>query len=85
MWLNQLKIAIVEKNTNKLNELMDALPQLENNKEIKEALFLLREASELVYTLKDKTSISMRQMKKNIDFLKSTQSPTQRNTLDIKS
>ena len=85
MWLKQLKIAIIEKNTNKLNELMDSLPQLENTEEIEEALYLIKEASELVYTLKDETSVSMRQMKKNIDFLNSTQTSTQKNTLDITS
>ncbi len=85
MWLNKLKIAIVEKNTDILNELMDTLPQLENSKEIEQALFLIREASELVHTLKDETSLSMKKIKKNIDFLKSTQTPIKKSILDIKS
>ncbi|WP_455757420.1 hypothetical protein [Sulfurimonas sp.] len=83
MWLKQLKIAIVEKNTDNINKLMDDIPQLEDIDEINQAIYLLREASELVHTLKDDVSKSMIQMKKNIDFLKSTQSK-KKSTLDIK-
>ena len=84
MWLNNLKIAIVEKNTDKINELLDDLPQLEKAEEIEEAIYLLREASELIHTLQDETSHSMRQIKKNLQFLRSTEIPTSKR-LDIKS
>jgi len=83
MWLTKLKIAIVEKNIEKLDQLMDDIPELETQKEIDEAIHLLREATSLVEGLKDKTSASMKQMKKNINFLKSTQAP-RINKLDIK-
>ncbi len=84
MWLNQLKIAIVEKNTDRLNELMDDIPQLEKKEDINQAIYLIKEATELVQSLQDETSASMRQMKKNIDFLKSTEHRTS-NRLDVKS
>ena len=84
MWLNHLKIAIVEKNTDRLNELMDEIPQLERKEDINQAIYLLKEATELVLTLQDETSASMKQMKKNIEFLKSTEHRTS-NRLDIKS
>jgi len=71
MWLNQLKIAIIEKNINNLDKLLDDIPTLSDAAEIEEAIYLLREASELVYTLQDKTKSSMTQIKKNIDFLNS--------------
>jgi len=48
MWLTKLKIAIVEKNTDNLNKLMDDIPQLEDKKEIEEAIYLLKEASAIV-------------------------------------
>jgi predicted translin family RNA/ssDNA-binding protein len=83
MWLTKLKIAIIEKNTDNLNSLMDEIPELENPKEIEEALYLLQEATTLVTTLRDNTAASMKQLKKNIDFLKSTQAP-QENKLDVK-
>ena len=84
MWLNELKIAIIEKNTDKLNKLMDNLPQLSEKKDIETALFLLMEATKLVEGLRDNTSASMIQMQKNINFLKSTQAPLT-SSLDINS
>jgi len=84
MWLNQLKIAIVEKNTDNLNKLIDDIPTLEDIDDINQAIYLLREASELVHTLKDDTSARMKQMKKNLDFLKATERK-KKSTLDIKS
>ena len=84
MWLTNLKIAIVEKNTDRLTELMDDIPQLEKKEDIEQAIYLIKEATELVLTLQDKTSSSMKQMKKNIDFLKSTEHRTS-NRLDVRS
>jgi hypothetical protein len=84
MWLTKLKIAIVEKDVDKLSKLMDDLPKLESTEEMTEAVYLIREAAELVYTLKDNASASMKQIKKNLNFLESTQS-LQVNKLDIKS
>jgi len=84
MWLNELKIAIIEKNTDKLNTLMDSLPELSDAKEINQALHLLKEATSLVEGLRDATEASMIQMKKNIKFLKSTQAPTV-SKLDVSS
>jgi len=83
MWLSKLKIAIIEKNTDALNILMDDIPQLSDADDIQEAIFLLKEATDLVSGLKNKTASSMKQMKKNIQFLKATQAP-RTNTLDIK-
>ena len=74
MWLKSLKIAIVEKNTEKINELMDSIPTLENDAEVQEAIYLLRAAWELVLSFQNDIQKSMSQMKKNLDFLKSTES-----------
>lgn len=78
MWLNKLKIAIVEKDTHSLNALLEALPKFEDAKEIEKAIYLLQEASSLVENLKDETSHSMKQIKKNLQFLRSTDIPTSR-------
>jgi len=75
MWLKSLKIAILEKNTEKMAQLMDALPQFEKQEDIASALVLISEAKKLVVALRDDTALSMAQMKKNIDFLESTQRP----------
>ena len=84
MWLHELKIAIVEKDINKLNLLLDDIPQLEKPEETDSALCLLEEASTIVLDLKESTAASMAQMKKNINFLESTQAPSA-NKFDIKS
>jgi len=84
MWLKKLKIAIIEKNADALNALMDDIPKFSNADDIQEVIFLLKEATDLVSGLKDETASSMKQMKKNINFLKSTQAP-KIGTLDIKS
>jgi len=84
MWLNKLKIAIIEKNTNALGKLLDDIPQLKTQKEIEEAIYLLKEATSLMNNLKEETKASMKQIKKNLDFLRSTDIPTSKK-LDIKS
>jgi len=63
---------------------MDSVPSLSDAREIDEALHLLQAATTLVEALKSETQASMVQMKKNIDFMNSTQAPSS-NTLDIKS
>ncbi|MCF6331192.1 MAG: hypothetical protein L3I99_06560 [Sulfurimonas sp.] len=85
MWLNRLKIAIVEKNTNEIDKLLDEVPEFSNKKAMQEAMYLMREASELLYSLKDETGEILSQIKKNIDFLNSTQTPTYQTKIDIKS
>ena len=84
MWLTKLKVAIVEKDTQTFSKLIEAVPKLESTEEMSEAVYLIREASELLYTLQDATSASMKQIKKNLIFLKSTEAP-RASQLDIKS
>ncbi|MEA3372131.1 MAG: hypothetical protein U9Q62_00430 [Campylobacterota bacterium] len=84
MWLTKLKIAIVEKNTDALAKLLEEMPELSDVQEMREAMYLLAEASELLHTLKDETAASMEQVQKNISFLRSTETQSS-NKLDIKS
>ena len=79
MWLKKLKIAIVEENTTAISKLMEEIPKLTDKAEIEEALFLLKSADKLISSLKNTTNITMQQMRKNIDFLKSTQAPKKNN------
>ena len=83
MWLNNFKIAIIEKNTQNINKLLDEVPQFKDIDEIEEVMYLMREASELLHTLKNETASTMSQLKKNIEFLNSTQHD-EKNFLDIK-
>ncbi len=84
MWLNDLQIAIIEKDTTKLDKLTKELPRFENKDEMTKASYLLKEAATLLYELKDETSHTMNQIKKNMDFIKSTQKKPE-NKLDVKS
>jgi len=72
VWLNQLKVAVVQKDVELLGKLLKEVPALEDSKEIEQARFLLKEATAIVQKLKDDTAASMVQMKKNLDFLNST-------------
>jgi len=73
MWLNQLKIAIVQKDVELLDSLLQDIPQLQDEKEIESALYLLQEATVLLQTFKEEAASSMQQIKKNLDFLNSTE------------
>jgi len=84
MWLKEFKIALIEKDIDRLTKLMESLPELTEATEIDEALHLLKAATILVESLRDDTKSSMIQMKKNMDFLKSTQAPIM-GKLDITS
>lgn len=82
MWLNNLKIAVIEKDLEKVEKLLDEMPELHDVKDIEQALYLLHEATVQATLLKEHTADSMMRIKKNIDFLRATehQSP---NKLDI--
>lgn len=84
MWHNKLKIAIVEKNTDALDKLLNEVPEFSDISDAKEAMYLLREASILMHTLKDETLGTIKQIKQNIDFLHSAEAP-KISKLDIKS
>lgn len=84
MWLNSLKIAIIEKNTDAMDKLLDDIPEFSDKQELQEAIYLSREALELLHTLKDEASLNMSKIQKNISFLKSTEVRSS-TRLDIKS
>ena len=82
MWLNELKIALVQQDIEKLNNLLESIPPLDNLTDINEAIHLLDEATKMVVTKQNKALSSMQTIKKNIDFLKSTK-PQRQNNLNI--
>ena len=84
MWIKKLQIAIIEKNPDEIGALMNETLEFKDKKDIETAMYLLKEANELMHTLKDETAFTLRQLKKNINFLKSTQTQTH-NRLDVRS
>ncbi len=83
MWLGKLKIAVIEGDVASLQKLLSDVPELKEKREREEALYLLKEATSQMQKLKDETLVSMQQMKKNLDFLRATDSRSFKN-LDIR-
>lgn len=83
MWINNLKIAIVEQNTKLLEELLSDIPHFEKKEDIEQVKYLLQEASSMMHILREDAATTMKQIKKNLDFLRSNDIITSKN-LDIK-
>lgn len=84
MWLDQLKIAVSQKDIELLGSLLSDIPNLTEKKELDSAIVLLAQAKEIVLNLQNETVASMQQIKKNREFLQSTQA-VKSHRLDIKS
>lgn len=84
MYLQEFKIALIEKDIQKLEKLADIDLQFDTVKEMQEAMFLIKQAEEFLRELKNDTVLSMQQLKKNIDSLKATEAPAVKK-LDITS
>ncbi|MDH4944749.1 hypothetical protein [Sulfurimonas sp. C5] len=84
MWLNQLKIAVSQKDMDLLGSLLADIPNLTDKEELDSAIVLLAQAKEIIQELQNETAASMKQIKKNLEFLKSTET-TQPHRLDVKS
>jgi predicted sugar kinase len=84
MWLNKLKVAVVEEDIDLLASLLEDIPQLKDAKEREHARYLLDAAKKIVQELQDSTALSMLHIQKNKEFLKATRN-MQDNRLDITS
>ncbi len=83
-WLNKLKVAVVTKDVPLLEELLSSLPDDLEDEERAQALYLLKEGAKMISALQENTLTTMVQIKKNLDFLNSSDGTKVRNTLDIK-
>lgn len=72
MWLNKFKVALLQKDADALNSLLDEVPDFTNKEDKEQTMYLIQEALVVMYTLQDEASYSMLQIKKNINFLKSS-------------
>ncbi|SFV75898.1 hypothetical protein MNB_SM-3-828 [hydrothermal vent metagenome] len=68
MWLDEFKIALVTKDIQKLETLLENIPTLQSQEEIQQALFLLQQATQLIEQLKTKTKKKMDLLQKNRSF-----------------
>ncbi len=68
-WLNELKVAYLNKNDNKLNELLDNTPILKTRDEMFEALAIMEQIAEYAKAQKEKLGVEMRKLKQTKNFL----------------
>ncbi len=81
-WLSELKVAVVSKDPQKISTLIDTMPTFEKIEEMHQALFLFKEAYLLMNELKNETLLQREQIKKSMDFLKST-AVEKKNAFDV--
>ncbi len=82
MWLNDLKVALVLQDIKKMEQLLDNIPTLENLEDIKQAKLLIDQMLEVVTQKKEQTTLSMKKIRKNLDFLNAT-AAQKKHKLDI--
>jgi hypothetical protein len=73
MWHKEMQVALVTQDIDKLSELIDQPLAFETLEEMEHAQYLFAEAVKLLRTLQNETSLTMKKIKQNIDFLKATQ------------
>jgi len=76
IWLNDLKKAIILQDTQKLESLLDQMPQFSNLPDMEEATYLLFNAQKFLESERSLILYSLSQLKNTIDFLKATENVT---------
>jgi len=84
VWINRFKIALIEKDIQSLEKLLEDVPDFNDLKLMKELAFLIQNAIKLLQNEKNTTAHEMHQIKKTLDFLNASASDT-KNNFDIKS
>ncbi len=68
-WINELKIAIVEENEEKIEKLIQELPSFDDVQTMQNAAYLMKEAHILLSLKKDALASSLIKIKKQKEFL----------------
>ncbi len=71
-WIKNLKIAIIEEDENKIDNLIQQLPQFNSLEQMQEAAHLMQEAYKLLKLKKDHAAASLLKIKKQKEFLQTT-------------
>lgn len=83
MWLTNFKKAVILKEFETLNQLIDEMPPMDSLAEMEEAAYLLHHAKTLLEAEQSTTLGSIQQLKNTIDFLKATEN-TPASSLNLK-
>jgi hypothetical protein len=73
MWLTNFKKAVILKEFEALNQLIDEMPPMESLSQMEEAAYLLHHAKTLLEAEQSAAMGSIQQLKNTIDFLKATE------------
>jgi len=76
LWLNDLKKAIILQDTQKLESLIDQMPNFSALADMEEAAYLLLSAKTFLESERSQALHSLSQLKNTIDFLKATENIT---------
>lgn len=68
-WLNELKVAYLNKDDDKINTLLDNLPAFKTRDEMLEALAIMEQITEYANTQKEKLNVEMRKLKQMKNFV----------------
>ena len=68
-WVDQLKIALIEKDEAKIEKLIEKLPDFNSIDEMKEAAFMMQEAHDFLTSQKEKYATKLLKIKKQKEFL----------------
>ena len=82
-WLNELKVAYLNKNDSKLNELLDNTLILKTRDEMFEALAIMEQITEYAKAQKEKLSLEMRKLKQTKNFFPQQENEAQRLNLSF--
>ncbi|WP_104722087.1 hypothetical protein [Helicobacter mesocricetorum] len=72
-WINELKVAYLNKNDDKINELLDNLPTLTTRDEMFETLAIMEQITQYAKAQKNQLSQEMRKLKQTKQFLSQDQ------------
>ena len=73
IWLSDFKKAVILKEFETLNQLINDMPSMESLAQMEEAAYLLHHAKSLLELEQSATLGSLQQLKNTIDFLKATE------------
>lgn len=76
MWLNNVKLAVINQDFEHLAILLESMPQDTTLEQMQEASYLVQEALKTLHNQKDEVASVLVQLQKNRAFLQSTQNAT---------
>ena len=69
VWLDRFKIALAERDSTKIEALLEETPTFSTREEMQEALYLLQSAKVMVSEFKDITALQMQKLQKSRDYM----------------